>query len=93
MDDRRKAMILELSEGKINHPALPILHFLTGFVRCDEILKWLINNRMTGNDVVFFVNYQFKRSQLDFAKWVLSKVDKDKELKRIYVGKDWNPKQ
>lgn len=89
MTDLRKRLILELSIGDINHPVLPILHFLTRFKRCDEILNWLLKNRLTGNEIVLAVKYQFQNSQLTFVKWVLSRIDKNKELKPIIVGVDY----
>lgn len=84
-------MMLELAEGDISHPVLPILRILDGHVRCDEMLHWLIKNRISGRDVALMVRFQFEMSPLNFMKWLISQIDHHREMKPILVGRDYKP--
>ena len=55
MTQRRRFMMLELAEGDISHPVLPILRILDDHVRCDEMLHWLIKTGISGRDVALMV--------------------------------------
>lgn len=67
---------------------LPDLYFLDSFIRCEEILRWLIANRLTGKDFLEWRNYLFGNSQLEMVQFILSKLDKS-EKQPIFYGKDF----
>lgn len=90
MTERRRHMMLIIAES--NQAVLPILHMIDDYVRCDDILDWIIRNRLTGEEVVSMIKFQFKMSPLTFIKWVLSKIDKERELRPILMGRDMKPR-
>lgn len=89
MDPKLREYLLILCEGDINHAVLPILHFISNFTRRDDIFSWLVKNKISGNDILFMIQFHFDRSRLDFVKWVISNINKERELKPIFYGKDY----
>lgn len=81
--------MLQLADGKIDHPVLPHLHFITGFIHCDRILDWLLKNRLTGDDIVQKIKIEHRGSQLDFVKWVIACMNKEREKRPVIIGRDY----
>ncbi len=67
---------------------LPYLFFIDSCVRADEILKWLIANRLTGKNFLSWTHYLFGNSQLEMVQFILSKLDKT-DKQPIFYGKDF----
>lgn len=82
-------MILQLCDGKIDDPALPTINFILRFTYHEQILNWLVKNRKNGKWVSDKIKYEHNNSQLDFVKWVIAQVNKEKFLRPIIVGKDF----
>lgn len=92
MSPWRREKMLMLNNGDINHQVNHILRIIDGHRRCDEVLAWCLRSGLTGDNIVEMVRYQFGFSPLTFLKWVLSKIDKENELRPVLVGKDWDNK-
>ena len=69
---------------------LPIMHEWSMHLRrCEEVLDWLIANRLTGSNLVGFIQLNFPRSTLEPAKWVLMKINRQSNPSPIIYGRDW----
>lgn len=64
------------------------LHILDGFVRADEILHWLIVNRKTGKDFIFFVK-ENDGSILKVGAEILRRINREKKVRPVIAGKDY----
>lgn len=85
----RRELMLRVTEGD---PSLgPIMYHYTHFVRCDEILQWLIQHRITGRLFADWFHFDQKGSFLGSAEWVLQKIEKRKKKREIMVSRDWVP--
>lgn len=82
---------MRIADG--NAQALPILFELDGFVHAERMFRWMIANKITGETFVEMVQNQFQHSWLSFGKWVVMRVNKDKEVKKVIAGKDFIPRQ
>jgi hypothetical protein len=82
----RRRLIFRVADGY--DPCLPILHFLDSMHRCDEILGWLIGNRLTGKNLCEFLQIQFGNSMLNMTKFIFMKLDKVTEKQAILLGRD-----
>lgn len=67
---------------------LPTLHFLDRFVRCDEMLQWLVDNKITGKEFLNFVHFKFPESQLSMAKFILKRIKKSRDDGKVFQGRD-----
>lgn len=88
MNPRRRALMFRVMDGRPD--VLPYLHFLDRFVRCDDILSWLIENRLTGKQFLSWSKELFGVSMLKMAAFVLSRLEKQtgKTKRPVIVGKD-----
>jgi hypothetical protein len=89
MTNQRRELIFRAMDG--NHNALPILHFISNWYRCDQIISWLIENRITGTQLCQFANKQFGNKLLSMCQFILMKLDHHNEVRPVYVGKDVYP--
>jgi hypothetical protein len=67
----------------------PIMHQLSRYKTCDNILRWLISNRITGHNLADFVKVQHENSIMSMVKFIVKNQTKSKEEKAIVLGKDW----
>lgn len=56
--------------------------------RCDDILKFLIENRLTGNNLHEGI-VQNRWTPLGLAQAVIKRIDKDKIIRPILAHKDY----
>jgi hypothetical protein len=89
MNARQKEMVLRVADG--NFDTLPILYNFLNYRRCDEILAWLSVNKITGNNLITLVNREFGNQILSVVKFILMKIDKDRVMKPLFLGKDYLP--
>jgi hypothetical protein len=68
--EERKQLMLEVMDG---HPKLPehLVH-INRFERCDEILRWLIKNEITGARFVEWVRFEHRGSVLQACNTILA---------------------
>jgi hypothetical protein len=70
-----------------NRECLPYLHHLDSYVRCDEILLWLIKNKLTGKNFIEWSKTHFGASMLRMTQFVLGKLEKVDKTSILY-GRD-----
>lgn len=87
MTPKRREQILAIADG--NPQTFPILHQLDHFVHADKMFDWLIKNRITGKTLVDLIANEFQHSWLTFGKWVIMRVNKDNEMKKVIAGRDF----
>lgn len=84
MSENHIELIKRLADD--NPQAFPFIHSLEKLARRDEVYQYLIKNQITGARFVSFC-LERKCSMLSIAKFVLSKLDKEKKTS-LYWGKD-----
>lgn len=67
----------------------PFLHYLDRFHKCDAMLKWLIDSRLTGNDFMAWVRSpEIKGSMLEVSREILRRMERAQETRAILYGRD-----
>lgn len=84
MSEKRRKLTIEVFDGCPQ--VLPLLHEIHQFVRADDILLWLIRNKIKGSRFFEFYS-QFEFSKIRFGKYVLTQIEHSKKLNLI-AGKD-----
>jgi len=85
--EKRKNLIHMTMNGE--YGLLPIMHQLTRYVDCDRFLNWLINNRLTGRDLLEWINTHHNKSVLGMVQFIIKHSEKNNEVKPIILNKDW----
>jgi dTDP-glucose pyrophosphorylase len=67
------------------------LYVFTQFIRCDELLSWLIDNNITGKNFQDWVKSKHHGSTFSAAKFVLTRVKERRptELLPVIAGRDF----
>lgn len=87
MNEERRRLMLEVNQG---HPAgPPYLYHLDRFKRCDEILRWLIRNKITGERFIGWVRGEYEGSILRAGAAALQAIDRESGPRKIIGGKDY----
>ena len=68
---------------------LPVLHQLSRYKRCDNFLKWLIKNRITGQTLIEWLRIEHSGSVIFMVQFMIKHQYKNKEYRPIILGKDW----
>lgn len=90
MTPQRRALFFRvLADYQPVEELLPILQHLDAFRRCDEMLAWLIANRITGKQLHLWMAFQHQRSMLKMAAYILQRLNRDPAPKPILVGVDY----
>lgn len=72
------------------HPAAPpYLWHLDRFRRCDQILRWLLQNKLTGMRFIQWVRNDHEGSILQAGGYVLQKLDNERGLRKVIGGVDY----
>lgn len=81
-------LMLRAIDGR---PELPAFMFHVKQMRqCDKVLVWLLDNRLTGQELVRWLNSWPQRSYLGPINFILKRIEKDATGPRaIKVGRDW----
>lgn len=89
MTPKRRQLMLIVLDGR--KEILPYLHIMYNFRACDEILAWLIENRLTGTNFLSWAENNFGTSLLDVGAFVLKRLERDltSGKRAIIHGKDW----
>jgi len=82
MTPRHRDQILQIADGCV--ATFPYLHFLYNMTRCDEIFYWLLKNAIVGERFHTLIRYECGGSFLKVSSFILSKIEKEKELRPIY---------
>lgn len=92
MSERRREMFFRVIDGVVIPRMLKYMHALDGYQRCDQILKWLIVNHKTGKNFLAFVDLGFKYSVFQMAKFILSEIDRDLQVRRSLHKREFRVK-
>ena len=68
---------------------MPIAHQISKYKNSLDITDWLIKNKITGIILLDFLKTKFENSILEMVKFIIMKINKDKEPKPIYAHKDY----
>lgn len=66
-----------------------ILYHFDRYRRCDDMLKWLIANHLTGREFVAWMDFHFGRSILRAAGHILMRIGKESQPQAVKVGRDY----
>ena len=86
MDWRHRLVMLEIADG--NMKVLPYLHQIYNMTRCDEAFAWLLKNKLRGQRFLDFVRMECDNSLLKLVAVLLKKIEKEKDLRPVFAGKD-----
>lgn len=81
----RRDLMLMVTDGTAG--VLPYMHFFDQFYRCDDMLRWLIRQRLVGKEFMAWAAFRIGRSMLDVAKYVLAEMDRE-DVKPVIFGRD-----
>ena len=87
MSDMQRELYFRLMDG--NNSVMPIIFQIHNYKYSWEISRWLYENQITGRILVDFLKVKFESSIMRMVKFVIMKINKDKELKPIYAHKDY----
>ncbi len=87
MTEIRRQMMLRIADGAPE--ATRPLYYLDRLTRCDEILCFMLTQRLTGRKFIDSLNHEHDGSILEFAKWAIMRIDRNLEKKPILFGRDF----
>jgi len=88
LSEERRRLLLALVDG--HSDVVPILFLLqgTGVRRLDCMLRWLVDNNLTGQMFLDWFNGYHQSSPLSAISFLLSKVEKE-PVRKLYASKDF----
>ena len=86
-EETRALMFSVLDSDPRTIPILQVIYFCTN---CDNILRWLKSNKITGTRLYDHLRFEAGNSPFTLIKQILSKVEREQKV-RILYGKDWKP--
>lgn len=84
--ERKDLMHLVMNE---KFELLPIFHQLAHYRDCDRFLRWLLQNNITGSNLVDWIKTIHKNSVMSMVKFIVKFNEKNREEKAIVLGRDW----
>lgn len=90
MSAKRRQLMFKVMDGAQNQILINLLWHFDRLRRCDEFLKWMIDNHYTGQTLTDMVLHN-KLTPLNLAKWIQTNIDKVTDPDPIIAGKDYNP--
>ena len=86
MNNQKREMFLMIADG--NMCTLPILYHFDKLSRCNDVLNYLLRNRITGDKFITLFK-ECNNSILTMASEILKRINKDLQRKEIIGGKDY----
>tara|TARA_R100000781_G_scaffold105913_1_gene69793 strand:+ start:3156 stop:3431 length:276 start_codon:yes stop_codon:yes gene_type:complete len=68
---------------------MPVAYEISKYKHSLDIQVWLIKNKITGKILLSWLNEKFDHSIMSMIKYIIKRVNKDKEIKPIYAHKDY----
>lgn len=87
--ERRELMLLCMDSERENPQMHYALHMCSQFYRCNDMIVWLIRNRLTGKNLLEWIRFEHGGSNFQMAKYVLTKVKREKLLQPVIAGQDF----
>jgi hypothetical protein len=86
LDPRIRDLMLEVWDG--DRRVLPHLHRMENVVRLEEVLVWLVRQRITGSRFIGWLKEEQGGSLLKAISFILQKVNRDLVARPLIHGKD-----
>ena len=85
---RRRELMIQVigAQGKL----APVMYTIGRARRCDAILGWLIESKLTGQELWEWFVIEHQSSALNLMAYVLKRVTKDVKRRPLIFGKDWS---
>lgn len=77
-------LILTVLDG--DRALMPVLYYLKSYRRYEQILLWLIRNRLTGHQFREWISHEWGTRLMDMTKHILMKIDRGNEPQPIFMG-------
>lgn len=87
MDEILREKFLRLIDG--NPDLMVIAHELYKYRYCEKLVDFLIKNKITGKQLQLWLNEEFNNSILSMVKFIVMRVNKNKEVEGVFAGRDW----
>lgn len=71
-----------------NQEVLRYLYHFYHYVRCDDILVWLIKNKLTGKEFISWAKTHFGMYHLAVGNFIIAKINQDPSYKILH-GRDF----
>jgi len=88
MNENKRELIFKVIDG--DPRVVDVMYHFDRFVHCEPMLRWLIANQITGKKFFELYLEGFKASWLTMGKWIIMKINKDKDLKPLIGGRDFH---
>lgn len=88
MTPRRRELIFKLADG--NMDALRYIHQFERLVHAETFYKYLIDNHITGKTFVEYYEKKFQFSFKAFTEWLIQAIEKNREQRPAFFGRDIN---
>lgn len=86
MNPRRRALNLSVIDGDFR--VMPYLHHFDMYVRCDDMLTWLVKNKLTGKNFYEWARRYYEKSYMGPAQEILRRMNKEAENQVVKFGRD-----
>lgn len=87
MTELRRNMIFRTVDGK--QELFMIMAHWHKMRRCDEVLDWCIQNKITGKNLYDFINKLTAGGVLSSYQYICMRIDREKAPRPIIAGKDY----
>jgi hypothetical protein len=87
LTNKTKDLMHKTIDGNIR--LIIIMHHLSHYRYCDDILSWLLRAGLKGKALEGWLTDNFKNSVLSMVKYIVKKINMSNDTKPVYLGKDW----
>lgn len=87
LNDETKNLMLRVTDD--NSSLIPIMHQISHYRYRNNILRWLIHNRIIGNNLLEWLKIDHDNSVMGMVRFIIKSNNKDKEFKTIIMHRDW----
>lgn len=86
MSGKRRELMHCVMDGDFR--IITFLHHVDGYRRCDEVLTWLVRNKITGKVFIEWSQFHFGHSLMEPIRYIRDQIDKEREAQPILFGRD-----
>lgn len=88
LTDYTRGLIFRAMDGVQTSEMIFLMSQIHNFTRCDDILSWLIRNKITGYRLINWFKEDCHKSVLEMGSYILSVLKRDAKTPVLY-GVDW----
>jgi hypothetical protein len=70
-----------------------VMHLMDGHVLCDEMLRWLVRNRLTGVRLLEWLRFEHRGSVFGAMKYLVMRVERERKVRPVIAGIDYFPRR